>query len=82
MGKISFTMNTWTDLDMNSYMGVTAHWVQKYLVQTPCGNQEMLRLRADLIGFIAIPGSHTGEHLAEIFMFVINRLDIAKKVRL
>lgn len=75
-------MDTWTDLDMKSYMGVTAHWVQKHLVQTSYANQEMLRLRADLIGFMAIPGSHTGERLAEIFMFVINRLNIAEKVSL
>jgi len=25
MGKISFTMDVWTDLDMRAYMAVTAH---------------------------------------------------------
>jgi hypothetical protein len=61
-------------------MAVTAHWIQKHTVQTPHGPHETLSLQVDLIGFIAVPGSHTGDRLAEVFMFVINRLNIAKKV--
>ncbi|KAH9986444.1 hypothetical protein BJV77DRAFT_928008, partial [Russula vinacea] len=27
MGKISFTMDIWTDINMKPYMAVTAHWL-------------------------------------------------------
>ena len=80
MGAISFTMDTWTDLDLKPYMAVTAHWIQKHSTQTPHGSHETLELHADLIGFMSVPGNHSGDCLAEIFMFIINRLKIAKKV--
>jgi hypothetical protein len=67
-------------LDLKPYMAVTAHWVQCHSTQTSHGCHETLELRADLIGFMSVPGSHTGRCLAEIFMFVIKRLKIAKKV--
>jgi hypothetical protein len=34
MGAISFTMDTWTDLDLKPYMAVIAHWIQKHSTQT------------------------------------------------
>jgi hypothetical protein len=61
-------------------MAVTAHWIKKHSVQTPHGSHEALSFQANLIGFIAIPGSHTGHRLAEVFMLIINRLNIAQKV--
>lgn len=78
MGKISFTMDVWTDLDMKGYMAVTAHWLQKASLQ----HSENLTLRSDLIGFVHIPGSHTGEHLAEVFLFILDRIKLgnSKKV--
>ncbi|KAI0280147.1 hypothetical protein BC826DRAFT_879836, partial [Russula brevipes] len=27
MGKISFTMDMWTDFNLKAYMAVTAHWL-------------------------------------------------------
>jgi hypothetical protein len=75
-------MDAWTDLDIKSYMAIIAHWVQGHSIQTSHGLHETLSLHADLIGFITIPGSHTGDCLVEIFIFVINHLNIAKKVDL
>ena len=62
----------WSDPDRKAYMAVTAHWMENH--------QEHINLRADLLGFINVPGSHTGERLAEVFLFIIDRLDIDKKV--
>jgi hypothetical protein len=78
MGNISFTTGVWTDLDMKGYMAVTAHWLQRASLQQP-----NLTLRSDLIGFVHVPGSHTGEHLAEVFLFILNciKLGDSKKVR-
>jgi hypothetical protein len=76
MGKISFTMDMWTDLDKTPYMAVTAHWLEQVSLQ-----QQKVNLRTDLIGFVHVPGTHTGERLAEVFLWVIDRLKLDKKVR-
>jgi hypothetical protein len=46
----------WSDPDQKSYMAVTAHWLE--LVQ------KKVTLKANLIRFLHIPGTHTGERLA------------------
>ena len=80
MGKISFTMDIWSDPDLKSYMAIRAHWVECQPLQTSQISQQKIGLRADLIGFINVLGSHTGEHLAQVFLFIIDRLGIANKV--
>jgi hypothetical protein len=82
MGKISFTMDVWTDLNMKAYMAVTAHWLQKASLQPFEGSQAKLTLRSDLIGFVHVPGSHTGERLAEVFVYILDRIKLgnSKKV--
>ena len=79
MGKISFTMDMWTD-DFNKkpYMTVTAHWLEKATISNRL--QSRISLRTDLIGFMHVPGSHIGERLAEAFLLIIGHLKIAKKV--
>jgi hypothetical protein len=62
----------WTDPDRKPYMAVTAHWLE--------GGPKKLTLRADLIGFVHIPGSHTGERLGQVFHSIIDRMGITKKV--
>ncbi len=59
-------------------MAVTAHWIESYLDENKGSKQ--LRLRADLIGFHKIPGHHTGEHLAQCFLFITDRIKITEKV--
>jgi hypothetical protein len=78
MGKISFTMDCWSDPNLKPYMAVTAHWLESKTIQ----GQQKLNLRVDLVGFLLVPGSHTGERLAEEFLFIIDRLNLAKKVYL
>jgi len=78
MGKISFTMDMWTDFNLKPYMAVTAHWLEW---STSERQQQKLNLRTDLIGFVHVPGSHTGEHLAEVFIWILERLKITKKVK-
>jgi hypothetical protein len=80
MGKISFTMDIWSDPDLKAYMGVTAHWMECQPLQTSQTSQQKISLRADLIGFMNILGKHTGEHLAKVFLSIIDHLDIANKV--
>jgi hypothetical protein len=80
MGKISFTTDMWTDdFNKRAYMAVTAHWLQSVSLKTS-SLQPSLSLRTDLIGFVYVPSSHTGEHLARVFLSIIDRLKIANKV--
>jgi hypothetical protein len=73
MGKVSFTMDIWTDLDKKPYMAVTAHWLEQASLQMSGRLQQKINLRTDLIGFVHIPGSHTGERLAEVFLWILKR---------
>jgi hypothetical protein len=72
MGKVSFTMNIWTNLNMKAHMAVTAHWLQNKALQSK------LTLCSDLIGFVHIPSSHTGERLAKVFIHILDRIKLGK----
>lgn len=80
MGKISFTTDVWSDPNMTSFMAVTAHWIEGTDVKTMTGVQKRLELRTDLVGFLRVPGKHTGKHLAHCFLFITDRLGITQKV--
>ena len=67
----------WSDLDLKPYMAVMAHWLEN--VQTQSGEKK-LTLRACLVGFLHLPGTHTGERLAEAFSFIIKRTGLVTKV--
>jgi hypothetical protein len=67
-------MDLWSDPDRKAYMAVTAHWMESMQ------DQQSLSLRIDLIGFVYIPGAHTGQHLAEIFLWILKRVNIVDKV--
>ena len=58
-------------------MAVTAHWLELVHLQ---GGHKQITIRADLIGFVHVPGHHTGEKLAKTFYFIITRVGLAKKV--
>ena len=80
VGKISFTMDIWTDTNLKPFMAVTAHWIEATTEATPNGPQKVLKLQADLVGFHHIPGRHDGKQLAHAFIFITDRLDITDKV--
>jgi hypothetical protein len=71
MGKISFTMDMWSDPNREPFMVVTAHWIKTKVQTTMAGSQYSLNLRADLIGFMHVPGHHTGEHLAHALINIL-----------
>jgi hypothetical protein len=74
------TMDMWSDPNLTPFMAVTAHWIEGVTEDTANGPQLTLKLRADLIGFQRVPGRHDGEHLAQAFLFVTDRLKISEKV--
>jgi hypothetical protein len=78
VGKISFTTDAWSDPNMTSFLGVTAHWIEDRSESST--GPKKLHLRADLIGFHQIPGRHSGEHLARCFIHVLDRIQVTSKV--
>ncbi|KAF7372181.1 Dimer-Tnp-hAT domain-containing protein [Mycena venus] len=80
IGKLSTTMDIWTDQRRRPFMAVTGHWIETTVVETPSGPRYALKLRSALIGFIQVPGHHDGEHLAHAFLHVIDRIGAAKKL--
>lgn len=74
------TTDLWTDPNMVPYMAVTAHWIEATTINTTSGSQYSLKYRADLIGFIQVPTRHTGDHMANAFMWILERINIAHKV--
>lgn len=82
VGKISFTMDLWSNPNLTPYMAVTAHWIEATLNQTDKGPCYKLALRTDLVGFYRVPGRHTGDHLAQAFISITDRLGATSKVNI
>jgi hypothetical protein len=77
---VSFTTDMWSDPNMTPYMAVTAHWLQSTVQAMQHGPQHILKLQADLIGFLRVPGRHDGEHLAHAFIYILDHISITPKV--
>ena len=66
---------------MTPYMAVTAHWIQSVRTEhVSCPPTEELVLRADLIGFHHLPGHHTGRHIAQLFLYITDRVGVTPQV--
>jgi hypothetical protein len=61
-------------------MAITAHWITAATLTQDSARHAKLTLRADLIGFIHVPGRHTGEHLAHAFLYALDRIHVTEKV--
>ena len=80
MGKISFTMDMWSEPNLVPFMAVTVHWIERSYEETVGGEKLVLKLQANLIGFQRVPGCHDGEHLAHAFIYVTDCLKITENV--
>lgn len=82
LGKISFTSDLWSDTNLSPFMAVTAHWIESTLIPSAASSQPqyILKLQAELIAFHKVPGRHSGVHLAQAFLEVLDRFGIEHKV--
>lgn len=76
MGQISFTTDIWSDQNLQPYLAITAHWITKL------EGTSALQLKASLIAFHRLHGSHDGESLAGTVLKLLDRAGITVKVRL
>ena len=73
-GRISFTMDLWSDPNLDSYMVVTAHYMSR------ARTDGQLEYRCGLIAFKYIEGAHSGVNLAMHFFKLVDSLGVAHKV--
>jgi hypothetical protein len=73
-GKISFTSDLWSDQKLHPFMALTTHWIAKE------EKISVLVLKAALIAFHHVPGSHTGKSLGSVILHLLDRADVAKDV--
>jgi hypothetical protein len=75
-GRISFTTDIWSDQNRQPYLAVTAHWISK----SESEGSSSLQLKAALIAFHRLRGSHDGKTLAKTVVELLDRADITVKV--
>lgn len=70
---MSLTSDLWSDLNLRSFMAVTAHWMAR-------GKTNQLELRSALIAFREVDGCHAGYNLGQYLFDIIQDTGIAHKV--
>ena len=73
MGRISFTTDIWSDLNLRPFLACMAHWIGK-------GTSTPLLLKSALIAFHHPPGSHTGINISKALFDILERAGIMAKV--
>ncbi|KAF4618018.1 hypothetical protein D9613_012860 [Agrocybe pediades] len=72
-GRISFTSDLWFDINLRSFMAVTAHYLRQ-------DEHRNLVLKSRLAAFRHVSGSHSGEPLAEYFLLILKELGVVHKI--
>jgi hypothetical protein len=67
LGKISYTSDTWSSKNLQSFHAITAHWA--YRDET----DDTIKLKARLIAFHRIQGCHTADNMAQITVDLLDR---------
>jgi len=66
---VAFTLDGWTSPFQTSFLAITAHWIDD--------DWEPVDIT---LGFEKLTGTHTGEALLEVFIAVIERFKLQRKV--
>jgi hypothetical protein len=74
LGRISFTIDTWSDQRLQPYLAITAHWI------ADVNETSSLQLKSALIGFHRIRRNHKGKTLARATLHLLDRAGITVKV--
>lgn len=73
-GKVSATADGWTaDTTKQGYLGMTAHWIDVDAAS------RKWTLRAEVVGFRLIRGTHAGGNLGRYFVGLCDRLGITSR---
>jgi hypothetical protein len=73
-GKVSITTDVWSaDTTKMGFMGMTAHWIEV--------KEKRWKIRAEVIGFKALSGNHSGENLGKYVVGLLDRVGVMDKDR-
>jgi hypothetical protein len=67
-------MDAWSDQNRRSYLAITAHWIGRV------GGTTSLQLKAALIAFHRLRGSHEGKSLGRVVVGLLDRAGVTVKV--
>jgi len=67
--KVSFTIDGWTSPFQDSFVCVTAHWISNTWA-----------FREIVLGFEPLTGKHTSQALLDVFISVIERFGLQRKI--
>lgn len=76
-GRVSYTTDVWTDLWIRPFMAITAHYFARVTNEDSGKTEDVWG--SQLIAFRHLPESHTGEHLADSFLAVLESLGLVHK---
>jgi hypothetical protein len=68
-GKLSFSIDVWTSVNMEPFLGITVHWIDKEW-----------RLQDMLLDLVPLEGPHTGKMLCAAFVGVCSDFGILTKL--
>jgi hypothetical protein len=69
---VSVTADGWSaDTTKMGFLGMTAHWIEV--------KEKIWNLRAEVIGFVALSGAHSGENLGRYAVGLLDRVGIMDK---
>ncbi|KAJ3558445.1 hypothetical protein NM688_g926 [Phlebia brevispora] len=74
VGRVSFTTDMWSNAVLKGFMAITVH----FITRDPKTGQ--LELQSELAAFRYVRGSHTGDVMSDVFIHVLQELDIMGKV--
>ena len=74
LGEISYTSDTWSLENMQSFYAMTAHWAYQD------ESDDIIKMKACLIAFHHIKGCHTAENMAKITVDLLGRAGVTDNV--
>jgi hypothetical protein len=74
--KILFIADCWSNSNLMPFMAITVHWTNHSTKDTQQGQWYILGLNSELIAFHCVPSWHTDDHLAMVFMSMLDHYEI------
>ena len=74
MGRISFTLDIWSDQLRGAYLAITAHWIANV------EGTSALQLKTALIAFHRLYRRHDGRAIARTVVHLLDRAGVTVKV--
>jgi hypothetical protein len=75
VGRVSFTLDIWSDQLRGAYLAMTAHWIANVEGTSALG------LKTALIAFHRLRREHNGRAIARTVVHLLDRADVTVKVR-